>query len=377
MKKSSGNSAKDRIFAEINLGTIERNYKLIKGRVGKDVEVLCVVKADAYGHGMIHVSKRLYHSGCNFFGVSSVNEGIEMRKAGIGGKILILGGIFSPDGIKSLVSYNLTPVIHELESLRKIIDFAKKSKRDIVIHVKFDTGMGRLGFMPEEAGSLIDLLKNEPRLHIEGIMSHFSESEKRNGYGLKQVDTFENVLRLFGSYGIKPVHIHMANTGGIINYPEAYFNMVRVGIGLYGSYPSRELEGSLGVEEAFSLKSRIAYVKEFGEGFRLSYGGTFVTKRRTRIGFIPCGYSDGYRRGLSNCAYVIVKEKRCPVVGRICMDWTLIDITDVNAEKGDTVILLGKTEKERITAWELADKLNTIPYEIFCGISKDVRRYYI
>jgi alanine racemase len=380
MRGSSKNSqakVKERVFLEIDLGRIEKNYKALKEKAKKDVEVMCIVKADAYGHGMKEVSKRLFHGGCNFFGVSSVEEGVELRKSGIGGRVFVLGGISNEVEAHSLVKYDLTPVVHEIEGLRILISFVKKKRRSLGIHLKFDTGMGRLGFMPNDVKDLFEILKKEKEIHIEGIMSHFSESEKRNAYGLKQVENFKGIIGFFSSKKINPPYIHMANTGGLINYPEAYFNMVRIGIGLYGSYPSKELQGSLNIEEAMCLKSRITHVKEFEKGSFLSYGRTFRTKRRTRIGFIPCGYAYGYRRGLSNRASVIVRGKRCNVVGRICMDWTLIDITDTEAERGDEVILLGKKGNERITSWDLAEKLNTIPYEIFCGISMAVRRYYL
>ncbi|MCS7280014.1 MAG: alanine racemase [Desulfobacterota bacterium] len=380
MKRSSKDSqikSKSRVFAEIDLGTIEKNFKAIRKKAGQDVDVLCVVKADAYGHGMTRVSRRLSECGCFFFGVSSVEEGVRLRRSGIEGKILILGGLLPSEDPAQVIEYQLTPVVHEIEGLKRLCEFTKNNKKKIGIHVKFDSGMGRLGFMPEDANYLLEIFKHERNLFVEGIMSHFSESEKRDSYGLKQIEIVKSIVKLFSSTGIKPRFVHMANTGALINYPESYFNMVRIGIGLYGSYPAKELEGSLPIEEALSLKSIVAFVKEFEAGVYLSYGRTYVTKRRTRIGFVPCGYSDGYRRGLSNLANVIVGGKMCPVVGRICMDWTLVDITDTEAKAGDLVILLGKERDVKITAWDLAEKLGTIPYEIFCGLSSSIKRYYI
>ncbi len=380
MRRSSKDSRakeKERIFVEIDLGKIERNYNLIKGKVGKEVDVLAVVKADAYGHGIIEVSRRLSLAGCNFFGVSTIEEGIELRKAKIGGRILVLGGILPFDGERSILKYDLTPVVHEIEGLKRLLGLAKRSGKKIPFHIKFDTGMGRLGFMPEEAGALVEFLRNESSLLVDGIMSHFSSSEERDSYGLGQIEIFSKIVDFFRLSGINPKYVHMANTGAVINYPESHFNMVRVGIGIYGTYPSRNLEGALPIEEALSLKGRIAFLKDFEEGSFLSYGRTYRTNRKTKIAFVPFGYGEGYRRELSNCASVIVRGKRCPVVGRICMDWTLIDVTETEAQKGDPVIFLGCEGKERITAWELAEKLKTIPYEIFCGISKSVKRYYL
>lgn len=367
----------ERIFIEIDLSKIEGNYREIGRKVGEDVKVLSVVKADAYGHGMLRVSEKLKSCGCDFFGVSWLSEALELRRGGIKGTILIMGGLLPDEAVEAVIDEDLSVVVHDHEGLKRVLSFAKNSRLSPRIHLKFDTGMGRLGFRHDETYVVIEALrKGGNLLKIEGIMSHFSSSEVRDSFGLKQIERFKEIVNLFEAEGIKPKYIHMANTGALVNYPEAYFNMVRVGIGLYGSYPSRSLEGTLNIQEAFSLKSRISHIREFDEGTPLSYGRSFVTRRKTRIGFLPCGYSDGIRRGLSNLGSVLINGARCKIVGRVCMDWVLIDVTDVDCNAGDEVILIGGSGSERIGSLEVAEKLDTIPYEIFCTISRSVKRYY-
>ncbi|MCX7965806.1 MAG: alanine racemase, partial [Syntrophorhabdaceae bacterium] len=231
---------------------------------------------------------------------------------------------------------------------------------------------------PHDIPYIIELIKHANNIQIEGIMSHFSASEIRDEYGLNQIKKFQEIIDLFRKNKIEPKFIHMANSGGIINYPEAHFNMVRLGISLYGSYPDATMKNKVQLRQAMKLTSKIALIREFSEGSFLSYGRTFKTERPSKIAYIPVGYSDGYPRALSNIGVVLINDTRCCIVGRVCMDWILVDITDCpHVRIGDEVILLGYGDKEAITADEIADLEGTIPYEVLCRLSKKIKRCYI
>jgi len=362
----------------INLGFLEYNYRAIKSILPEHVKVLCVVKADAYGHGAVRVAQRLNSIGVEYFGVATIDEAINLRKNGIETPLLIMSGILPWDDPISFLEYNLTPVVYDLYTLKRIAEAHSKFKIPLKIHIKFDTGMGRLGFMPHEGQYIIEILKNIDNIHIEGVMTHFSTSEIRDEYGLNQIKKFREVLEFLKHNNIEPTYIHMANSGGIINYPEAHFNMVRLGISLYGSYPDTSLKKKINLKQIMRLTSKIALIRDFSEKNFLSYGRTFLTQRKTRIAYVPLGYSDGYPRALSNKGNVLINDKRCCIVGRICMDWILIDITDCpDVKVGDEVVLLGYGGNDSITADEIAGLEGTIPYEVLCRLSKNIKRCYI
>jgi alanine racemase len=245
------------------------------------------------------------------------------------------------------------------------------------IHLKFDTGMGRLGFMPDDAAIVMDRLGHSENIQVEGIMSHFSSSETRDEYGIGQINTFKKIIEGFSERGFQTPITHMANSGAIINYPEAHFNMVRTGISLYGSHSSKELKELLPTRQVMKFASRVSLIREFPVGFALSYGRTYVTKKKTKVAYIPIGYADGYLRALSNKGSVLIHDRRHNVIGRICMDWFLVDITDNDeVNVNDEVILIGESITNCITADEIAEITGTIPYEILCKISKRVTRIY-
>jgi alanine racemase len=272
----------------------------------------------------------------------------------------------------------LTPVVYHFDGLKRLEGYLSKRGSKMKVHIKFDTGMGRLGFMKEDASILIDNLKRQDAIYVEGLMSHFSSSEKRDEYGLNQVKMFKEIIGLFKDNGVSLEVVHMANTGAIINYPEAHFDMVRIGIGLYGSSPSIELRDVLGLSQVMKVVSRIAFIKDFDVGYPLSYGRTYTTEKKTRVAYVPVGYSDGYPRALSNKAKVLVNGRRCNLIGRVCMDWLLVDITEIDsAYSGDEVILLGRGDGDTITADELAVLADTIPYEVLCNISKRIPKTYV
>lgn len=367
-----------RAVAYIDLNVLEQNYRVIRDRIPQKVKILCVVKADAYGHGAAEVSRRLEEAGVDYLGVATVGEGMELRQAGIKSPILVMGGILPWDSEDPFYEHGLTPVIYDTGMIEKLKGRRSHSGERLKVHIKVDTGMGRLGFRPEEAPRIAGMMKGIRHVEIEGLMSHFSSSEVRDEYGLNQVKTFEESLQMMNEEGVTPKIAHMANSGAITNYPEGYFDMIRVGISLYGSHPARELSARLPVSQVMRFVSRVALIREFPPGSPLSYGRTFVTGDRTRVAYVPVGYADGYPRALSNKGYVLIKEKRCNVVGRVCMDWFLADITGLHdVTPGDEVVLLGHGGTLTITADEIAEYAGTIPYEILCKISKRVIRVYV
>jgi alanine racemase len=366
-----------RAVAYIDLKVLEENYRTIKSRLSADVKILCVVKADAYGHGMVQVAGKLASIGADYLGVATISEGMQLRSHNINIPVLVMSGIMPWEDVQQAFDNDLTLVVHNMDMLKKINDTFIQRGKPITIHLKVDTGMGRLGFQPDSIPSVIEELKGSTHINVEGIMSHFSSSELRDEYGMEQVKAFKNILQLFQNSGIKTKLNHMANSGAVVNYQKAHFNMVRVGINLYGSYTAVELKEGLSVKPVMKLISRIALVKEFAPGYSLSYGRTFTTEKKTKVACIPIGYADCYPRALSNKGSVLIKDKRCSIVGRVCMDWILADITDIgDVSAGDEVILLGNGNTDAITADEMAQLTGTIPYEILCKISARVSRIY-
>ena len=255
---------------------------------------------------------------------------------------------------------------------------AFKGTKQLKAHIKIDTGMGRLGFAPGEIASLLPLLHNLRSAQVEGVMSHFPSSERRDEFGLGQVALFSEIVKRFEENGINPRFRHMANSAAICNYPEARFNMVRPGIMLYGCYPGASLRKKIRLAPVMKWASSIAFVRTFPAGAPLSYGGTHVTEKETRVGYVPVGYAHGYPRALSNRGSVVVAGRRCRVLGLVCMDWTFVDITDVPAAKAGTeAVLMGSAEGASVTADEMAGETGSIPYEILCGISRRIKRYHV
>ncbi len=368
-----------RAVAYIDLNALEYNCLSIRSRLSPGAGLLGVVKADAYGHGAVEISKKLESIGIDYLGVATIDEGIDLRSGGIIKPVLIMSGIFSWDEVEPVVRYDLTPVVYDRVVLARLVEATQGFGRPLKIHLKFDTGMGRLGFQPGEAREVVQMLDNTPGIHIEGLMSHFSVSEARDEYGLSQVGTFRTIIDRFRSAGFDPEYIHMSNSGAIINYPEAHFSMVRAGISLYGSHPSLSLEQSLPLRQVMKLSARIAFCRDFPAGMSLSYGRTFTTCRPSKIAYIPVGYSDGYPRSLSNKGAVLINDTRCIIAGRVCMDWILADVTGLDTVKsGDEAILLGEGDREgvRVSANEMAENAGTIPYEILCKISRRIERVY-
>ncbi|CAM0496714.1 alanine racemase [Thermoanaerobacter kivui] len=365
--------------AEIYLDNIVNNLNEVKRLIGNKVKIMGVVKANAYGHGACQVAKVLIENGVSYLAVATVDEALELRDCGIKSPILIFD--YTPlTQAKDLIEYHITQTVFDIKYVRELGKMALNKGKKAKVHVKIDTGMGRIGYTDLEiAQREIEEMANMKGIELEGIFSHFSTSdEKDKTYSEMQFDMFKKLLEKLKERKIDIPLKHIANSGAILDIEYSYLDMVRPGIILYGSYPSEEVQKRANLKQTMSFKTKVVYVKEVPEGSYISYGRTFVTKRKSKIATLPVGYADGFNRLLSNNHHVLIKGKYAPVVGRICMDQCMIDVTDVdNVEVGDEVVIFGMQQDKKITVDEIAKKLNTIPYEVYCGISRRVPRIYI
>jgi len=364
-------------FCLIDLDALRWNFRQARKKVAPGVKILSVVKANAYGHGAPEVARLLAQEGSDAFGVATVEEGAELRKTGISSPVVILPGVY-PEQLEEIRENRLTPAICEPMMLRELENTVRKRGVSLSFHLKVDTGMGRIGFPASEIDSWLPELQNLKALRFEGLFSHFSQAENVEGnYTLKQLEIFHRVVERVRGAGHRPSLIHLANSASVITLPDAHFSLVRPGLMLYGVYPGPEMIHQISLKPVLSWKTRIFQLKKLPKGSSVSYGRTFVTKRESLIATLPVGYADGYPRLLSNCGAVLVGGKRAPIVGRVCMDLTMVDVTDIEKIKqGDEVVLLGKQERESISADEMAGWAETISYEIFTSISARVPRIY-
>ena len=362
--------------AEIDLGSLEFNYERLQKRVPKGVRLLAVVKADAYGHGAIPISRKLESLGVEYLGVAIPDEAVELRKGGVKAPILILGGIYGGD-VDQIFRFNLTPVVFRKDLLQVLSKEAERRRKRVRVHLKVDTGMGRLGIPFSLWPAFLKEVKRFPKIQVEGILSHFSMTDEEEGFTQQQWKEFEEAAAMAREMGISFQYLHMANSANLTKYPSCSGNLVRPGIMLYGAYPSPTFRNLIRLKPIMTLKTRIHFLKRVSPGTKISYGGTFVTKRESLIATLPIGYGDGYSIHLSNKGEVLIRGKRAPVVGKVCMDFTVVDVTDLpNVSVGDEVVLIGRQGRERITADEIAEKVNSISYEVFCSIGKRVPRVY-
>ena len=363
-------------IAVIDRDALDYNYREVV-RCAEGQQVLAVVKAGAYGHGAVEIAKRLLRLGADMLGVALVEEGRELREAGIDAPILVMGATFSEQA-EAMVSLKLTPAIYSLPVAQALSDAAYQRRTTINVHVMIDTGMGRIGTAPEDAPDLIASLKKLRNISVQGLMTHFADADLRDKqFALKQMDRFEALLKALEAAKIKVPVRHAANSAAVLDFHRAFFTMVRPGLMLYGYNPIEAGARSADLRPVLSLLTRIVFLKKVPAGVPISYGRTFTTKRASTIATLPIGYADGYGRGLSNKGEALVRGARVPVVGRVCMDMCMIDVTDVPAvREGDDVVLIGSQGSERITADDIAAKIGTIAYEVLCGISSRVPRIY-
>ena len=363
-------------IAVIDRAALEHNFKEVV-RCAEGQQILAVVKARAYGHGAVEVSKRLLMLGADMLGVALVEEGRELRDAGIHAPILVMGATF-PEQAEAMVSLKLTPAIFSLAVAKALSEAAYQRRTTINIHVKIDTGMGRIGIAPEEAPEFIAMLRKLGSLSVQGLMTHFADADLRDKqFASRQMDRFEALLNALEAKKISVPMRHAANSAAVLDFHRAFFTMVRPGLMLFGYNPLEEGTTGADLRQVLSLVTRIAFIKKVPPGVPISYGRTFTTKRESIIATLPIGYADGYCRGLSNKGMALVRGIRVPVVGRVCMDMCMIDVTDVpNVREGDDVVLIGTQGSERITADDIAAMTGTIAYEVLCGISSRVPRIY-
>jgi alanine racemase len=364
--------------ALVDLGAIEHNVTKVRELVGNGVEILAVVKADAYGHGAARAAEACERAGAAALGVALVHEGVELRHAGIGLPILV--HCLAGEGeIDAIIKNRLMPTVASLAFAEELSRRASEAGATLDVHADIDTGMGRIGFSPESAVKEIAEMVELPGVRLDGLYTHFSTSEVDDDpWTQNQLEMFTDLVERLSKMGIRPPRIHAANSGGVINYPQAHLTLARPGLMLYGVYPHRDLEEKVDLRPALSIETSIAFLKEIPEGVSLGYGRSFISPGPMRIATANVGYADGYPWRLSNNSSALVRETRVPVVGRVSMDQLLLDVTSIpDVELGDRVTLLGSEGAQRISAEDLAEWAGTIPYEILCRISKRVPRVYI
>jgi len=359
----------------IDLSAIEHNYKILQQWAGKDVHLMGVVKSDAYGHGMIPVSQALKKVGCSQFAVFSDSEGLLLRKYHVDDSILVLVGIY-PENVHESIKNNLISVVCRKDMAEWLSHAACQLGMKAHVQIKIDTGMNRLGIYPEHLHDFMTFINQLPGLTIDGFISHFAVADQPdNHYTHQQINIFKDAI---SSYSFGGIQNHIANSGGIINRKGLDYPLARAGIAIYGSSPDPEWPKATSLKPAMTFVSEIIYLKTVPPDQTISYGRTYRTQNHTTVATIPVGYANGYNRNCSNKSFVLVKGKRSPVIGRVCMNLIMLDVTDIkDVSVGDPVILLGQQGQNIITADELASYLDTISYEVMCCLGNSNHRIYI
>ncbi len=364
---------------EVDLDRLAKNYCAIADSVAP-AKVMAILKANAYGHGLVPVARHLESLGADYFGVALLEEGVQLRESGIKTPVLVLGGIIDHQ-MPLFLKNDLTMTASSIDKLRQINEAAQEMNVKAKIHLKIDTGMGRIGVHYYSADSLLEESLRCPHVEVEGVFSHFANSDALDlDSAQMQLRRFEQVLSFYDDRNLPyPPLRHMANSGAILQLPDSYLDMVRPGIMLYGVYPSEEVKRTITIQPILSWKSRVVFFKVVKPNHPVSYGSTWQSDRMTRVVTVPVGYGDGYFRAMSERAEVVIRGKRYPVIGRICMDQIMVNIGWETAYNNDEVILLGHDSMTgaSITCEELANWANTIPYEVLTNINTRVPRVYI
>jgi len=364
-------------YATIDLSALGHNLSRIQERLSKQCSVMAVVKANAYGHGAVETSRALIRSGISQLAVASVHEGMALREAGITAEILVLVDLFD-EHIKDLLAYRLTPVITEQRLLPALAKAAEAGNQSFPIHLKIDTGMGRLGFSADDILTLFDALPAWKSLRVEGLMTHLADSDGENpGHSERQLQIFRNLLEQLERRRVHVPLVHAANSAAIVRFPQSHFSLVRPGIMLYGYHTLPKDVPYPELKPALSLRTTVMQLRTIKPGDSVSYNRTFVAKKTSNIAVLPIGYADGYNRRLSNKGFVLIDGKRAPIVGLVCMDMTMVDVTDIASVRvGDGVTLIGRESQDAIWADDIAEWTGTIPYEILCAIGPRIPRVY-
>lgn len=366
--------------AIIDLSKISKNLNTLRRHIATDVKFMAVLKANAYGHGAVEVAKEVLKSGAFCLGVAFPDEGAELREAGVKSPILVLGGITTSQ-VNTVVEYDLSQCVFSSEIAACLNNEAAKYNKVINIHLKLDTGMNRIGVKHGldlvKLATEITAMRN---LKIEGVFTHFATADEADDlYLVEQLDCFNHMLSILNSLSIEPKYVHAANSAAILKHPKTHFNMVRAGISLYGYSPLPCGDASHSeLETALQLETSVLCVKNIKAGESVSYSRTFIAENNMKIATLPIGYADGYNRLLSNNGSILIAGKRAPIVGRVCMDQLMVDVTKIdNVVANDKAVLIGKMENENIDANEIADLCGTISYEILTSISSRVTRVYL
>ena len=366
--------------AVVNLGHYRYNLRAIQKRIGKKRGIIAVVKAQAYGHGMLECARAALEEGIRWLGVATVDEALTLRQQPefTSTRILVMGPTFPADA-EDLVQNRIDVAVGTVAVARALDKASQTLKPPAHAHLKIDTGMGRFGFWHEELPAILKTLRGLHAISWQALMTHFSESDIRSKtYTRWQIANFERVVKRCADAGFKPAILHAANSGAILQHPAAYYDLVRPGIMSYGMLPDIQTQRTIPIKPVITLLTRIINVREYPAGRYLSYGRTYQTKRSSRIGILPLGYGDGYPRHLSNCGYVMTHGKRAPVRGRVCMDQVLIDITQIpEAHVGSEVVVYGRKGANYVPIEDVARLAGTITYEITCDITPRVPRVYV
>lgn len=360
--------------AVIDLGAIAHNIAEVRKQMGDRRRLMAVVKADAYGHGSVEVSWTALRSGADCLGVAIPEEGAQLREAGIEAPILVLG-LIQPQEAYKAVDAGLEQTVCSLELAEALDQEAGRVSIHANVHIKVDTGMGRIGVKPQDVCHLAERIRRLRNLNLVGVFSHFASADEADKTSSKrQIEIFDQIVRQLEAKGFDIPQKHMANSAGILDLPQSHYDLVRPGIILYGLYPSNTLSHRVDLRPAMSFQTRIAFLKWVPPGTPISYGQTFVTRRKTRVATLPVGYADGYRRLLSGRSEVLIRGRRAPLIGRICMDMCMADVSHIpHVRPGDDVVLFGRDP----SADEIASMAETINYEILCGVGKRVPRIYV
>ena len=391
-----------RVF--VDLGAVAHNIRVLKGLLPTQTRLMAVVKADAYGHGAIQVARTVLENGAHWLAVARISEAVELREAGIDAPILLFGDVL-PEQVPFLAAHDIRVTLTCLESARAIAKIALGQEKALKVHIKVDTGMGRLGILhdkfatpdpfekpdpppethnnpdkPLQCHEEILAIQNLKGIEIEGIYTHLANADARDkAHTQRQISRFKLLITELAQNGLAPPIIHAANSAAMIDMPDSHFNMVRPGIAVYGLWPSGEVDHTrICLKPALSIRSKIIHLKNVAKGFKISYGSTHVTQIATRIATIPIGYADGYNRNLSSIGEMIVRGSRAKITGRVCMDFTMIDVGHISrAALGDEVVILGTQGEEEITATDIANRIGTINYEVVAALTRRMPICYI
>jgi len=363
--------------AEIDLSAIAFNLRGVRRRIGQGVGIMAVVKANAYGHGLETVSSFVEKGLADCFGVAFPEEGLALRMAGIRKPIHVFT-LPTPEQAPLYTEYDLEATVSSPREVSLLQRAGVKARKTLPIHIKIDTGMNRLGVKPADVDALTSELGRATKVEVKGVFTHFATAdEPRKEFAMHQLDEFRRTLDRLRGLGVVPEVVHCANSASILDLPETTFSMVRPGVMMYGYYPSKTTSESIPLRTALKLKTRVALVKWIGPGESVSYGRKFLATRRTQIATLPIGYADGYSRLLTGKAFVLIHGKKFPVAGSVCMDQIMADVGEEPVEVGDEAVIIGSQGNTAVSAWDLADSLGTIPYEICCAISSRVPRVHI